>query len=181
MIYFIQEQQDPLGPVKIGYSRRINGRLTTIQTDNLRDLRLLRKIDGGKPQEKWLHSKFAHLRIKREWFNFDPSMLEVAPPADDAATPEADNLSTIAARDGHFTKTSARQFSHSLLRRSFPGSRSRAQDIANACGISRRTVENWLGGSGSPSLHHFLNACQALPEFARALSDLVRAAQRAKP
>lgn len=73
-----------------------------------------------------------------------------------------------------------------------------AKRVANDLGISHRTAEKWCAREGAPSLHQFFNALQAIPElkaatmaaldmgeldpdFARALSDLVNAAQRMKP
>jgi hypothetical protein len=73
-----------------------------------------------------------------------------------------------------------------------------AKRIANDVGVSPRSAEKWCAREVAPSLHHFLNACQMVPElksamrqlldmgetdpgFARALQDLVRAVQRGGP
>jgi hypothetical protein len=73
-----------------------------------------------------------------------------------------------------------------------------AKRIANDVGVSPRSAEKWCAREVAPSLHHFLNACQMVPalksamrqlldmgetdpEFARALQDLVRTVQRARP
>lgn len=92
-----------------------------------------------------------------------------------------------------FCNESALDFVAEALRRN------PAKQIARQINASPRTVEGWRGRKVAPSLAHFLNACQAVPElkaamrqllamegdadpeFQRALADLVRAAQRAKP
>lgn len=93
----------------------------------------------------------------------------------------------------NFNKTQAIDFVAEALRRAS------AKQIARDAGSSPRTAEKWRGRLVAPQLHHFLNACQQIPElkaamrqllamegegdpeFQRALSDLVRAAQKAKP
>lgn len=61
------------GPVKIGRTRQMAYRLFTLQTGHYEELRLVRLIDGDA--EAVLHHRFAALRIRGEWFRFDPEML----------------------------------------------------------------------------------------------------------
>src|SRR5574341_1136092 len=66
MIYFIQ--QGEFGPIKIGYSADPVGRLRNLATSTHVELRMLATVDGDADDERALHEKFAHHRIRREWF-----------------------------------------------------------------------------------------------------------------
>lgn len=73
-----------------------------------------------------------------------------------------------------------------------------AKRVANDLGAPYKTVEKWTKRDNAPQLHQFLNAVQRIPElkaamrelldmgetnprFARALHDLLRAAQESRP
>lgn len=77
-VYFAQNPH--YGWVKIGYSSDVRNRLSALSTGAGCDLHLLRYLDGGRPTERWLHKRFSDLRVKGEWFVFDPEMLTVIPP-----------------------------------------------------------------------------------------------------
>lgn len=68
-VYFIQE--DLSGPIKIGYTRSWDfDRMVALQAGNYRPLQLLGMIPG-QPREaeaQW-HQRFAHVRLKGEWFH----------------------------------------------------------------------------------------------------------------
>jgi len=68
VVYFIR--QGLTGPIKIGYSTNgIYKRLKGLQTGNSSILYPVGAIIGGtKETEKVLHDRFAHLKIKGEWF-----------------------------------------------------------------------------------------------------------------
>lgn len=86
-VYFIQVGKD--GPVKIGYAADAAIRLQQLQVAHPEPLHLLRTIDGGSKTEAWLHGKFSDHRIRGEWFNFCPEMMEIEPPHFEAITPRA--------------------------------------------------------------------------------------------
>lgn len=65
------------GPVKIGRAQNVQARLAMLQTGNHEELRILRIIAGDV--EAGLHRQYSHLRIRGEWFRFDPSMLTAIP------------------------------------------------------------------------------------------------------
>lgn len=67
--------------VKIGWAAGVQGRVRQLQAGCWETLHLLRTWDGEQPAEAWLHRRFSHLRIVREWFTFTPEMLSVEPPA----------------------------------------------------------------------------------------------------
>lgn len=63
----------PRGPVKIGYASNVRRRLHCLQTAHVGRLRLLGKIHGSAQAmlalEAELHARFAHLRLRGEWFS----------------------------------------------------------------------------------------------------------------
>jgi len=86
-VYFIRVGKD--GPVKIGYAADAAIRLQQLQVCHPETLHLIRTIDGGSKGEAWLHDRFYHHRIRGEWFNFCPEMMEVEPPLFETVTPTA--------------------------------------------------------------------------------------------
>jgi hypothetical protein len=68
VIYFIENPGD--GLIKIGWPRdRPEARLKSLQTGCGAVLRLLRTMPGGLDAESLLHSRFAALRVRGEWFS----------------------------------------------------------------------------------------------------------------
>jgi len=66
-VYFIQEGET--GPIKIGYSSKLEARFSAMQSDNPRKLRILCQIGGGKNEVDWLKSEFSELRIaETKWY-----------------------------------------------------------------------------------------------------------------
>jgi hypothetical protein len=77
-VYFIRDTRDR---IKIGYAANSKGRLRDLQCGAADRLRLVRVIANvGQPTERWLHKKFAHLRLSGEWFQFSPEMLHIVTP-----------------------------------------------------------------------------------------------------
>jgi hypothetical protein len=109
--YVIQAGDEPF--VKLGFSENVKSRLVGLQTASFIKLRLLRVIDGGRATERWLHQAYDHLWVEREWFRFDPSMLEIVPPIDlqetsDAPSPFDELLSAFGGRKAVIDITGAR-------------------------------------------------------------------------
>jgi hypothetical protein len=78
-VYFLRAGDD--GPVKIGFARDLNLRITDIQIGCPEPVALLRVIDdGGKAAERWLHSHFKEQRLRGEWFSFSDDMLTIEVP-----------------------------------------------------------------------------------------------------
>lgn len=75
MIYFIGNEY---GAIKIGYTGDFSaqGRLGGLQTANASQLTMLGREDGTPQDEGNLQAKFAHLRIRGEWFVADDKLLE---------------------------------------------------------------------------------------------------------
>jgi Meiotically up-regulated gene 113 len=69
MVYLIA--CDKTRVCKIGHTKNIESRLTTLQTGHAYPLRLVFSLEGGHDLERWLHFKFKHLRLKGEWFRFE--------------------------------------------------------------------------------------------------------------
>lgn len=76
-LYIVRSGKSPF--VKIGRAENIARRLALLQTGNPEPLRLIRVLPGGAAEEAWFHRRYAHLRSRREWFRFCPTMLAVQP------------------------------------------------------------------------------------------------------
>ena len=67
-VYVIQRSD---GLVKIGHASPFLRRFEQLERQ-YGELKLLRLIDGGRTEERWLHRKYADARIgKSEWFDSD--------------------------------------------------------------------------------------------------------------
>lgn len=66
MIYFIQSGSDPF--VKIGRSKYLRGRRSSLKTGNPQPLTILKAIPGGKKEEDELHLRFDRYNYHDEWF-----------------------------------------------------------------------------------------------------------------
>lgn len=64
--------------LKIGRSKNVNSRFSSLQTSTSHSLKLLYTIVGCANLEKQTHSKFDHLRLRSngEWFTYDKSIVE---------------------------------------------------------------------------------------------------------
>lgn len=76
-VYFILTES---GAVKIGVAADPATRLQKLQVGNHERMHLVRVIDGGFDEERWLHQRFLKHRIRGEWFAFVPEMMTVRPP-----------------------------------------------------------------------------------------------------
>jgi hypothetical protein len=65
-IYFVQAEVG--GLLKIGFSTDPSDRLRHLQTGSPERLVLLHVMAGTPAIERWLHERFAHLRVHGEWF-----------------------------------------------------------------------------------------------------------------
>lgn len=65
-VYFIRFGSD--GPIKIGYATDTVSRLHSLQTGSPVQLHLIGHVVGTIKDERKLHARFAHLRIRGEWF-----------------------------------------------------------------------------------------------------------------
>lgn len=84
MIYFIQEENNREGLIKIGYSVNPYGRLKQIQGMSPIRLEIIKLLEGDTNLEYFLHNEFSDLRVQGEWFSpgkklqlfmIDPSFL----------------------------------------------------------------------------------------------------------
>lgn len=74
-IYFVQTGVYDDDPVKIGMADSVSARLAQLQTGSPWPLRLLGVVPGGAVEERDLHRRFAHLRLRGEWFEGAPELL----------------------------------------------------------------------------------------------------------
>lgn len=75
MIYFIRDESTKL--IKIGTSIRLGVRLAQLKIKYPGSLRVLAVIPGSYADESALHRRFAHLRIKGEWFKPKVDLLKL--------------------------------------------------------------------------------------------------------
>jgi hypothetical protein len=66
VVYFIQSGDD--GPIKIGFTTRLDSRVRALQTSHGTRLRVLATTPGTPADEASLHRRFAGLRKHGEWF-----------------------------------------------------------------------------------------------------------------
>jgi hypothetical protein len=115
-VYFIQA--GAADPIKIGSAKNPQHRLQTLQIGAHCSLRLIARMDGGEAEERALHRKFSHLRLRGEWFKPGPELLAFIAPFAVAPSDEPDRDDLIGALGG-----------------------SRA--VAEYCGVSGQVVSNW--------------------------------------
>lgn len=73
-MYFVLHT--PKKSVKIGYSAEPVKRIGSLQTASPVRLRLLGVCPGGMQDEAELHTRFAHLHLRGEWFRYTPELEE---------------------------------------------------------------------------------------------------------
>jgi len=76
--------------VKIGRAFQPEARMASLQTAHYETLCLLRVIKGDA--EKAFHLRFASLRVRGEWFKFDPEMLTFSPSVDEVEGADFDEV-----------------------------------------------------------------------------------------
>lgn len=122
-IYFLHDRTT--GTVKIGTSTQPEQRMQTLQWQSPLDLVPLRvvPVSQGYAAEHALHVKFAHLRVRGEWFRADSDLLEFALRGD---------LSTLAAP----APTAAAKLAE--------GHRLTLGDLSNQTAVSARTLRFYI-------------------------------------
>lgn len=70
-VYFVSYGQY----IKIGWTSDLLGRIAELQKAAPEQLSLLLKFPGSKSDELRLHHRFAHLRLRGEWFKSSPEIL----------------------------------------------------------------------------------------------------------
>lgn len=77
-VYFIGEEENPDGPVKIGFALDVEVARRRLQTGNHRKLVVLSKRPALPHQERRLHRKLARFRLLGEWFEQSPEVAHEA-------------------------------------------------------------------------------------------------------
>jgi hypothetical protein len=143
MIYFVQENN---GPIKIGYSRSPHTRICSIKTNSSSAISLLGVIKGTKEEEKQLHSRFSHLRVRGEWFSPSEELLGFIKGAQKIDVPFSVNSKALLPRLDKIIKDLGENIRLARLRR-----RITSVLLAERAGISRpilRKIEQgWAGCS----------------------------------
>lgn len=71
-VYFIQAGD----AVKIGFSETVTKRFAGIQSNHPAELELLGTVPASADTERAYHERFAHLRIRGEWYRADQELLD---------------------------------------------------------------------------------------------------------
>ncbi len=66
-VYFAQRLRG--GLIKIGHSRSVHLRMNSLSA------KLIGAVKGGRKEEKMFHERFAHLRVRGEWFRSGDDLL----------------------------------------------------------------------------------------------------------
>jgi excisionase family DNA binding protein len=66
VIYFVKPRGRRV--IKIGYAQCVGSRVKSLQTAGPDKLEVLAVVPGDQAQEQALHARFAHLRVRGEWF-----------------------------------------------------------------------------------------------------------------
>lgn len=75
-VYFLESVG--LGRVKIGMSaEKPSSRISTIRSSCPTDLKCVAVVPGGRALERELHKKYAHLRLRGEWFRITTDMRDL--------------------------------------------------------------------------------------------------------
>jgi hypothetical protein len=71
-VYFVTDGE----AIKIGWSKQIVKRISSLQSSSGRKLEVLATFAGGQYQERMLHHRFEHLRFQGEWFWIDDEIID---------------------------------------------------------------------------------------------------------
>ncbi len=75
VVYFIQ--QGTMGPVKVGFSENLSNRLSSLQTGNPYELRVLLSHPGDEALEHTIHAHLHKHRLQGEWFQPCADIVEI--------------------------------------------------------------------------------------------------------
>lgn len=68
-VYFIRKNADPFGPIKIGFTRKLEARLEQLNRTVDGGVFVFASCEGGAARERGLHQKLAAHRLEGEWFS----------------------------------------------------------------------------------------------------------------
>jgi T5orf172 domain len=70
-VYFVERADS----IKIGYSKNVEGRVSTLQTASASKLVVIHTMKGDRHTEALVHKQFSHLRQHGEWFRKTDGLL----------------------------------------------------------------------------------------------------------
>lgn len=133
-VYFIK----PVGmdgPIKIGFTKSAEQRLTNLTRWSPFPLELLVAIPGGQKLEYAIHGRFAHAHQRNEWFTPTPEMLDaIAKLKAGVPVEQAINLKKPTGSIRNWTKWSEerREYHRAALRESWARRHKLIDDLAAA-------------------------------------------------
>ena len=125
-VYLIRAGETDM--VKIGWADDPEARRADLQTGHYEELRILRLIEGSPATERWLHRYFRTEHVRREWFQFRPTMMDIEPPH--LAAPEIGAIAEIIDRLGG------------------------TPVLARAIGLPPSRVQKWRDRNSIPAKYH---------------------------
>ena len=135
-VYFIQAGED--GPIKIGFAKHVGARLSTLQTDNHCELRILGVCNGDRDCEARTHQQFRMDHIRGEWFRPTKALLN--------------HISTLSQHPHHDLKPKSYSFGDSGLARYLDSRCISIKEFAKSIKVSRETVRLYLKRDRFPRL-----------------------------
>ena len=147
--------------VKIGYTDGpIKKRLTNLQTA-APDIYIIAKAFGGLDEEKYLHRRFGHLNVSREWFRYEK---EIAKFIEDLNSNQKIPLWLEAEVSYEKTRQSFMPKSWVLLLQEILASPDQyfitEKEKEFLDGMKAKFLDPWLGDSGSPGVIYAPSAKQ---------------------
>lgn len=144
MIYFVKNSE---GLIKIGYTKDIQKRLSTLMHDHGQDLQLLKCICGTRYSEKSLHKRFSSLSVGKEWFRSNTELIEFIEKSEASdETPEHNTQEIKLGKDVQYLR---------LMKNMTQ------KELCNKAGISMSALRHLEGGQGA-SVGTLLKAASAL-------------------
>jgi hypothetical protein len=68
-VYFVRKNTDPFGPIKIGFTRKMEARLEQLNRAVDGGVFVFASCEGGAAREREFHQKLAAHRLEGEWFS----------------------------------------------------------------------------------------------------------------
>lgn len=154
VVYFIADDH---GAVKIGVTRSIKSRISSLQTSQSGNLKILGVIDGTRETESKFHRKWEHLRLNREWFTLNDEISAYIEKYARAPTIETDTKKRRIVRSAEDrarfrAEASIRMFN--FLRFRYPEKLN--ERVSDDLGISLETVKKWRDRQGLPDVPTFM-------------------------
>lgn len=141
-VYFIRSRKD--GLIKIGFSTDAVRRIGEFE-GGASKYEMIGVIEGDRKTEAALHRRFYNHRNHGEWFNPHSDIMEFVKRTSTAPTKKAREMSKDWSRLVRVLQTIS------------------DNDLADKCGVSLKTAQNWKSGRNEPNAHHLVEMMTQFP------------------